>query len=141
VSKKSNLATELFTGAGGMGKESRGTRRVLIIDDAKDVADVTVEMIRSLGHIAEAAYDGTAAMGKAVQFQPDTVLIDLVMPEMDGFELARELRAMFPGNPPKFIAYSGYKQAAFQDAARAVGFDEYLTKPASLADLEKLLGS
>jgi CheY-like chemotaxis protein len=115
------------------------TRRVLVIDDARDVADVTVEMVRSLGHIAEVAYDGTAAMTKAVNFQPDIVMIDLVMPEMDGFELARELRAMFPVKPPKFVAFSGYKQAAFQDAAKAVGFDEYLTKPATMDDLLRLL--
>jgi CheY-like chemotaxis protein len=115
------------------------TRRVLVIDDARDVADVTVEMVRSLGHIAEVAYDGTAAMTKAVNFQPDIVMIDLVMPEMDGFELARELRAMFPDKPPKFVAFSGYKQAAFQDAAKAVGFDEYLTKPATMDDLLRLL--
>ena len=123
-----------------MSNETAGrTRRVLIIDDAKDVADVTQEMIRSLGHIAEVAYDGTSAMGKAVSFQPDIVMIDLVMPEMDGFELARELRSMFPAKPPRFVAYSGFKQAAFQDAAKAVGFDVYLPKPATMDDLQKLL--
>ena len=114
-------------------------RRVLVIDDAKDVADVTVEMVRSLGHSAEAAYDGTAAMGAAVRFQPDIILVDLVMPEMDGFELVRELLTMFPGRRPRFVAYSGFKQAAFQDAAKAVGFDEYLAKPATLEDLERIL--
>ncbi len=117
------------------------TRRVLIIDDARDVAQVTVEMIRALGHIAECAYDGTSAMGMAVRFHPDIIMVDLVMPEMDGFELVRELRGMFPVKPPKLVAYSGFKQAAFQDAAKAVGFDGYLTKPASMEDLEKLLKS
>src|ERR1041384_3177879 len=137
--KPGNLSL-LHPGADWMHKEGTGgTRRVLIIDDAKDVADVTVEMLRSLGHIAEVAYNGTTAMSKAVSFSPDIVMIDLVMPDMDGFELARELRGMFPAKPPKFVAYSGYKQAAFQDAAKAVGFDEYLAKPATLDDLERLL--
>jgi CheY-like chemotaxis protein len=115
------------------------TRRVLIIDDAKDVAEITMEMIRSMGHIAECAYDGTSAMGLAVRFQPDIVMVDLVMPEMDGFELVRELRAMFPRNPPRLVAYSAYKQAAFKDAASAAGFDEYLAKPATIDDLERIL--
>jgi CheY-like chemotaxis protein len=115
--------------------------RVLVIDDARDVADVTCEMVRALGHQAEAAYDGTAAMGRAVQFQPDIVMVDLVMPDMDGFELVRELKSMFPTRTPKLVAYSGYKQAAFQDAASAAGFDVYLPKPVTLDELEKLLSS
>src|ERR1043165_7805830 len=98
-------------------------------------------MVRSLGHSAEAAYDGTEAMGAAVRFQPDIILVDLVMPEMDGFELVRELLGMFPGNPPRMVAYSGFKQPAFQDAAKAVGFNEYLPKPATMNDLEKLLNA
>ena len=122
-----------------MNQPKEGARRVLIIDDARDVADVTAEMVRSLGHLAETAYDGTAAMGHAVRFQPDIVMVDLVMPDMDGFELVRELKAMFPLKPPKLIAYSGYKQAAFQDAASAAGFDSYLPKPVTLDELDKLL--
>jgi len=124
-----------------MAEQAAPVRRVLIIDDARDVADVTVEMVKALGHSAEAAYDGTAAMGAAVRFQPDIILVDLVMPEMDGFELVRELLNMFPGQRPRMVAYSGFKQAAFQDAAKAVGFDAYLPKPATMADLEKLLSS
>jgi two-component system CheB/CheR fusion protein len=121
--------------------EPAKVRRVLVIDDARDVADVTVEMVKSLGHAAEAAYDGTAAMGAAVRFQPDIILVDLVMPEMDGFELVRELLSMFPSNRPRMVAYSGFKQAAFQDAAKAVGFDAYLPKPATMNELERLLTS
>ena len=122
-----------------MSEQPARVRRVLIIDDAKDVADVTVEMVKALGHSAEAAYDGTAAMGAAVRYQPDIILVDLVMPDMDGFELVRELQGMFPDRRPRLVAYSGFKQAAFQDAARAVGFDDYLPKPATLDDLERLL--
>src|SRR3954469_18355924 len=121
-----------------MAEQAANVRRVLVIDDAKDVADVTVEMVKVLGHSAEAAYDGTAAMGAAVRFQPDFILVDLVMPDMDGFELVRELLDMFPAKRPRLVDYSGFKQAAFQDAAKSVGFDDYLPKPATLDDLEKL---
>ena len=143
----SGARSNLSAGASAPGREYAHmeekvtARRVLVIDDAQDVADVTVEMARALGHVAEAAYDGTTAMGLAVRFQPDMILVDLVMPEMDGFELVRELRAMFPGKCPKLVAYSGFKQAAFQDAAKAVGFDDYLPKPATMDELEKLLKS
>lgn len=117
------------------------TGRVLVIDDAKEVADVTVAVLRSLGYVAEAVYDGTAAMSKAVSFEPDFVLIDLVMPEMDGFALLRELRGMFPRKSPRLIAYSGYTQPAFQEAASAAGFDAYLTKPISEEALLRALAA
>jgi CheY-like chemotaxis protein len=115
-------------------------RRVLVVDDSREVADATVKMLTAMGHTAAAVYDGTSAMGMAVSFRPDFVLIDLVMPVMDGLELVRELRAMFPDAAPKMVALTAFAQPAFRDAAQWAGFDAYLNKPASLAELTNLLG-
>jgi CheY-like chemotaxis protein len=115
-------------------------RRVLVIDDAQDVADITVEMLRSLGHIAEAVYDSKSGVSRALRFQPDVVLVDLVMPDVDGFRLVRELRAMFPGKTPKLIAYTAHKQPSFLEAADSAGFDGHLTKPVSEEELAAAVG-
>src|SRR5574338_931168 len=109
------------------------SRRVLVVDDSRHVAELTAKLLRSMGHEVHVCYDGTSAMGEAVRFQPEFVLIDLVMPGMDGLELARELRAMFPQRTPKMIAVTAFKQPAFRDAATWAGFDAYLDKPASAA--------
>ena len=111
------------------------------MDDSQQVADITAKMLRSMGHEVHVCNDGTSAMGEAVRFQPDFVLIDLVMPGMDGLELVRELRAMFPERAPKMVALTAFKQPAFRDAASWAGFDAYLDKPANAAALRELLGS
>jgi CheY-like chemotaxis protein len=116
-----------------------GIRRVLVIDDAKDVADITVELLRSMGHVAEVAYDGKTGINVALMFRPDVVLIDLVMPEMDGFRLCRELRDMFPKDTPKLVAYTAHKQDWFLRAADGAGFDGHITKPISEDAINKVL--
>src|ERR1043165_1939337 len=112
-------------------------RRVLVIDDARDVADITVEMLKSMGHEAEAAYDGRSGIATALLLRPDAILVDIVMPEMDGFKLVRELRDMFPTNTPKLVAFTAHKQPSLLAAADAGGFDTHITKPVSTAVLEK----
>ena len=114
-------------------------RRVLVIDDAKDVADITVEMLKSMGHEAEAAYDGRSGIDTALVFRPDVILVDIVMPEMDGFKLVRELRDMFPTNTPKLVAFTAHKQPSLLAAADAGGFDTHITKPVSTEVLAKVL--
>ncbi len=116
-------------------------RRVLVVDDSREVADATARILTSMGHKVMQVYDGAAAMGLAVSFQPEFVLIDLVMPGMDGLELVRELRAMFPDAAPKMVALTAFAQPAFRDAAKWAGFDAYLNKPASIAELTALLSA
>jgi CheY-like chemotaxis protein len=114
-------------------------RRVLVIDDAQDVADITVELLRSMGHVAEAVYNSKDGVSSALRFQPDVVLVDLVMPEVDGFRLVRELRAMFPAKTPKLVAFTAHKQKSFLDAADSAGFDAHITKPVSEDSLAAVL--
>jgi CheY-like chemotaxis protein len=116
-------------------------RRILVVDDNKEAADATVKLLRSIGHTVKQAYDGSSAMSLAMDFEPEFVFLDLVMPGMDGLELATELRTMFPIRPPKIIALTAFPQPAFRDAAKWAGFDEYLKKPASLETLSKVLKS
>ncbi len=119
--------------------QAKQARRVLVVDDSRQVADLTALLLRSMGHEVHVCLDGTTAMSEAVRFQPEFILVDLVMPGMDGLELARELRAMFPERTPKIVALTAYKQPAFRDAASWAGFDAYLNKPASPEELRALL--
>ena len=114
-------------------------RRVLVVDDSLDVADAEANLLKSLGQIVRQANDGESAVRIAREFSPDVVFLDLVMPGMDGLEVARQLRAVNPLKVPKIIAITAFRQPAFKDAAQWAGFDAFLPKPASLEDLSKIL--
>lgn len=102
-------------------------RKVLVVDDNRDNADMMVLCLTSAGHEAQAVYDGRAAVGAFSQFQPDAMLLDIGLPEMDGFEVAQEVRKT--GKPCLIIAVTGYGQD--QDRRRGIkaGFDHHLLKP------------
>lgn len=114
-------------------------RRVLVVDDNKDVVEIVVKLLQSIGQMVEHAGDGAAALRVAATFRPDVVFLDLVMPGMDGLEVARQLRALNPVKPPKIVALTAFRQPAFKDAASWAGFDAYITKPASAEELSRVL--
>lgn len=114
-------------------------RRVLVVDDSADVADTEAGLLRSLGQIVQQANDGASAVRIAREFDPDVVFLDLVMPGMDGLEVARQLRTLNPMKAPKIVALTAFRQPAFKDAAQWAGFDAFVAKPASLEDLSRVL--
>jgi CheY-like chemotaxis protein len=120
-------------------EETIQRRRVLVVDDNRDAAESVATLMRLMGHTVSTAYDGTAALAVAIKFIPEIVFVDLVMPGVDGFEVARKLRDLDPFNTIKLVALTGFGQQAFKDAADAAGFDFHLAKPASEAELRELL--
>jgi len=72
--------------------------RILVVDDHQDCADSLAMLLELSGHVVEQAYDGAAAIVLAHDFNPDIVFLDIAMPEMDGYEVARRLRSQFPGS-------------------------------------------
>ncbi len=109
--------------------------RVLVVDDNRDIANSVASLLRLLGHTVLAAYDGRTALVAARDFTPDTVLLDLMMPDMDGFEVARKLREMEALKAVKIVALTGFSQPAYIEATEAAGFDLHLTKPATAQEL------
>ncbi len=107
--------------------------KVLVVDDERANADSTVRLLRVWAHEAEAAYSAEDAVSKAIAFDPDVVLMDIGMPVMNGFDLAKELRQYCPG--AKFVALTGYTPEEIVRRARDAGFARVLTKPAF--DLEQ----
>lgn len=112
--------------------------RVVVIDDNHDVADITTMLLQSLGAICVAAYDGEAGVAAVRQQRPDVVLVDLGMPVVDGFEVARRIREEL-GSSIRLVALSGFGQEEDRRRSALSGFDAHLTKPAELAELERVL--
>jgi CheY-like chemotaxis protein len=112
--------------------------KILIVDDNRFVADSVAILLRLTGHEALTAYDGGAALAAVEAFHPDVVLVDLVMPGIDGFEIARQLRASHNGTM-RIIALSAFGMPEVREATRAAGFDALLTKPATADELAGIL--
>jgi PAS domain S-box-containing protein len=112
--------------------------RLLVVDDNRDAADATVALLQLLGWDAIGRYDGASALDLLGTTSFQLALLDLGMPGMDGFELARAIRAT-QRTPPVLVALTGWGQAADRAASREAGFDAHLVKPVSVASLEAVL--
>jgi len=118
-------------------QESRTGQRVLVVDDNADAADSLAMVLRLEGHTVGTAYGGRQALDQAEAFRPDVVLLDIGLPDMDGFEVARRLRSMHGFEAVRLVAVTGYGQADARTHLRATTiFDEYLVKPISPTELE-----
>jgi signal transduction histidine kinase len=111
-------------------------RRVLIVDDNIDAAECLADALRDAGHEVLVENDGPSALASAETFSPDAALVDIGLPGMDGYEVARRLRAAWPKAPMRLIALTGYGQEGDRQRAQAAGFDVHLCKPAELDRIE-----
>lgn len=115
-------------------------KRILIVDDNHASADTLAMLLEFDGHKIVKAYDGEQALALAETFQPEIILLDIGMPKLNGYEVARSLRAKPWGRSMIIIAMSGWGQEKDQQRARDSGFDHHLIKPVNLENLAKLLG-
>lgn len=116
-------------------------RRVLVVEDDEDVGEVVAMMARSLGHRVEWVPTGGLALSMTPSFDPEVILLDLRLPDMDGFEVARRLRAIGERRHPMISALTGWVDNKAWEEAAAAGFDHYLVKPTSVRDLERVIAS
>ena len=117
-----------------------GARRVLVVDDNVDAADSVAEAIRESGDDVAVVHDGTSALAEAHAFCPSVVVLDLDLPGIDGYEVARRLRAEDSLHALRLVALTGYGQQADKKRADDAGFDAYLVKPASFEELDAAMG-
>ena len=115
-------------------------RRVLVVDDNRDAAEMLGEALRHEGHDVREAYDGLTALVAAAQFKPQLVLLDLGLPGMDGFEIARRLRADPQFGALKIVALTGFGQEQDRRRTAEVGIDRHLVKPVSLDAILEVIG-
>ena len=114
----------------------QNTQRVLVVDDNADAADTLAMILRMDGFAVDTAYGARQALDQAEAFRPDVVLLDLGLPEMDGFEVARRIRSMRGFEAVRLVAVTGYGQNEVQARSHAEDFDAYLVKPISPTELE-----
>ena len=113
--------------------------KILVVDDNADSADMVALTLQMSGHEARAAYSGQAALQIVVEYQPDFVLLDIGMPEMNGYEVARRLRQLAPTKNAWLIAITGYGQDTDRQLTQEAGFDYHLVKPIDPDKLEEVL--
>ena len=114
-------------------------RRVLLVDDNEDAVASLAEALSDLGHAVEVAHDGPEALAKLETFFPDIALLDIGLPLMDGYELARRIRHDARLAGIRLVSISGYGQPSDKLRAREAGFDDYLVKPVDLGVIEKVI--
>ena len=114
-------------------------RRVLIVDDNEDAAHSLALLLRLIGQDVRTAHDGPAALEVVRDFQPDIAFLDIGLPGMNGYELAKRLRQEPGGDKVFLVALTGWGQEEDRRRSREAGFDHHLTKPADPAALEPLL--
>jgi CheY-like chemotaxis protein len=117
---------------------ARQACRVLLVDDNEDAAAGTGALLRQLGHSVEIAHSGEGALAAARTHEPDVAVLDIGLPDMDGYALAAELRRQH-GDALRLVALSGYGQKADIQRAAQAGFALHLTKPATLDELVRAL--
>ncbi len=118
-----------------------GGKKILIVDDNRDGADMLRMALDMLGHDTYCAYDGQGALQAAAAALPDVVVLDIGLPDMDGYAVARAMRSEPWGKDLLLVAATGWGQQKDRDATAAAGFDLHLVKPINFTDLDTLLRS
>jgi len=118
-----------------------GVARVLLVDDNQDAAQTLSTWLSLQGHEVRVAFDGLSGIEVAHKWNPDVILLDIGMPNLDGYEVAQRLRAAEEnsGSRTKLIAITGYGQPSDRDRAFAAGFDHHFTKPVDVNEVAALL--
>jgi CheY-like chemotaxis protein len=116
-------------------------RRLLIVDDNRDAAESLAMLLEMAGHDVRVAHLGRTALSYAQTFRPDVALLDIGMPDLSGYEVARGLRQQPWARGLQLIAITGWGQDEDRRRASEAGFDNHLTKPIDPAQLERLIGN
>ena len=113
--------------------------RVLIVEDNQGISMMMSALLRKLGHEVRAVHDGESALVATEEFLPHVVLLDIGLPKLSGYEVARRLRTQPAGSQALLVALTGYGQDSDSQEAFEAGFDEHLVKPVGLDKLQEVL--
>ena len=114
-------------------------KKILVVDDNVDAADSLALLLSASGADTTAVYDGRSALKAFAELQPDVVLLDIGMPGMDGYEVARSIREQWPQSGVTLVALTGWGQEEDRQRTAAAGFDHHLVKPAGFEEIEAIL--
>lgn len=122
-------------------RTSESRKRILVVDDNRDAASVLCARLESAGHSVAIAHDGPSALEAFARHAPEVAILDIGLPVMDGYELARRIGEMQGGDRCRLIAVTGYAQPADRERSAAAGFQAHLVKPVSFERLSSTLSS
>lgn len=122
------------------GQKGRGLRAILV-DDNVDAGESLGQLLRLYGHEVLVSYSGAIALESFPKFQPDVVLLDIGLPDIDGYQVAQRIRDLPGGGKVKLIAVTGYGHEEHRRRAAAAGFDHHLVKPVNPVELQDLLSN
>jgi CheY-like chemotaxis protein len=134
-------ATQSELPASATNQPTRRPLRLLVVDDNIDTVLSFSMLLRASGHHVRTAHDGLAAVQAAIDYQPDAVLLDVGLPVLNGYEVAKRIRQEPPLKDIVLIALTGYGQEADRQAALQAGFNHHLVKPAHLEQLQTILAT
>ena len=121
------------------GETPSARRRILVADDNLDAAASLGMLLELQGHEVRVVYDGLAAVEVAATFLPDIVLLDIAMPQLNGYDACGQIRAQAPDANMLIVALTGWTGDDMKRRAREAGFDFYLIKPVEVPALEKMV--
>jgi len=130
--KKERPATEIT-------KPTSAGLRVLIVDDNVDAAMALELLLQENGHRVRVAHTGPTGLAAAVEFRPDVVLLDIGLPELDGWKVAKRIRKESALHEIMLVAMTGYGQNSDRQRSRKAGFDHHFVKPVDFRKLQKIL--
>jgi CheY-like chemotaxis protein len=113
-------------------------KRILLVEDNPDIGETLRDLLELLGHDVELADNGLRGVQRALENRPEVMLVDIGLPGIDGYEVARQLRATDAGRKMMLIALTGYGRPEDRQKSRDAGFDAHLTKPVEPDDLLKV---
>jgi signal transduction histidine kinase/ActR/RegA family two-component response regulator len=134
-----SIANASHAASAAAAKQRTRGRRIMVVDDNADAADLLSSLLEGLGNTICVAHDASGALSMIDEFQPDLAVLDIGLPVMDGFELARRLRERPATRAVRLIALSGYAQPSDQRRATDAGFDAHLAKPIEIDALDAVI--
>jgi CheY-like chemotaxis protein len=115
------------------------SREILVVEDNEDARDSLKRLLELAGHRVRTAPDGAAGLEALLASPPDIALVDIGLPKLDGYEVARRTRARLDGRRPYLVAVTGYGAPEDRDRALAAGFDQHVVKPVDEAALRRVM--
>lgn len=115
-----------------------GRLRILLVDDSRDACTVMGMLLETYGYEVRVAHTGDAALAVADEYRPQVVLLDIGLPDLDGYEVCRRLRSREAVASATIIALSGHGEPEDRTESRAAGFDHHVLKPANIGELQRL---
>jgi CheY-like chemotaxis protein len=116
-------------------------KRVLVVEDHRDSAEMLCEVLQAYGCVTSVVHDGPPALEAAQSFHPDIALVDITLPRMDGYEVARRMRQLPGLRDIQLIALTGHSEPSHKSRSAEAGFDRHMVKPIDPEQLRRLVNS